>query len=663
MHAIAAQCQDGKIAGEGQPSSTARPSYFSSAVQSSSLPAHQTGRRPMTLLSSQFNIANQTMTTQTPDVYYHTTTNPEEETATLNSHHHTSSVEGETTNLAPTMTETPHPDLESPSPSLQLSQTSTSYHDNESIIRLASSELVTTTKHVSGSSESTLEVLQTSTSFTAIETIVGTISSTLQSPQVSTSKTSSGYATASSSVSSACLFSTSNSLATDGGFEDGLNPFEVAPGSMSSSDFSFAVKPSADSPIPESRLCKYYFEVDYTGGSTASTIGFLYQIPTQRGMRYSLNFMALLDSQITTPVARALNERLPNPFQAIWQVCVGGFIIAFEDGDNGSSWKTYHGTFVAHGQDSIEITITGQGRDVYFAFDNFIVTAVPEESSAVFMHQHQASSSFLAASTSSLAVPEKSSVFMHHHHRASSSSLPVHSKHPLHEGHISTRSHTVTVTNDYNPAPTHTHSFAPGEHSSSMRTNTTATTWHSSSSTLLSPSSTVPLCPFTTSGSLITDGGFEDNQNFFTTATKAGLPTVTATPFPATSLPVPNANACSYVLDVDISSRGGSTLILAYTFDAVPGEIYLVSFDTLACGIGGVNDKWTANIGRSLVASGNAWYGSGGGCGSWITKQGSFVASAVNQLSLSFDVVDSVESDVYFDNFIIVPANPPAPTS
>lgn len=351
------------------------------------------------------------------------------------------------------------------------------------------------------------------------------------------------------------------------------------------------MKPSSDSPVPDDRLCKYFFEVDYIPTVEAESIEFVYQIPTDSGTEYLLSFLSLIDDR--SILSRDVEARIPNPFQADWTVAVNGITIGSGQGGLGAEWETLSDTFLGTGNDEITIYITAMGRKAIFRFDNFIV-------------------------------------------------IPIGINTPTSTQSASLISTTATPGSSYVSA-------TPSDYVSA-----TATSYSSESA----PSPTT-ICPFATSGSIIPDGGFEDNLDFFT-STKSGAGTLTAAPYPAASVPVANPLACQYVLMVHIqTSRGSTELDLTYDFDAEDDEVYNISFQNLVCGSGGRDGTWSVSVGTAIIQSGSIV----GGCTTWNTYSKNFVTSGDNELIVSFDVPGVAISDVYFDNFIIVPVDSPEATS
>lgn len=513
--------------------------------------------------------------------------------------------------------------------------------------------------------------------------------------------------TSSATSSSICAFSTSGSVAADGGFEDGTNPFTLSPGSVEVGSFKYAVKPSSGAPVPDDSLCSYFFEVDYIPTTEADTIEFLYRIPTERGLRYVASFIALINSRGELP-SRSLEERLPNPFQADWEVTINGVTIGQGSYGYGTEWDTYYGDFYGTGDDVIAIIITAKGRGAIFAFDNFFVfpsgntlpTLTSAQSSSMADHT---SSSKQPHVTSTPSYPSQSSV------RPTTSGVPPAPTHTTsvtagEDVHIDISSYhlsrldqlsitkleprlrgaavdsqffNVTIPRGFSPGTViqvALKAVRPGGSdiiylellvvsltdfsSRSTRpfhgsaTVTQSTSQYSQSSGT-APSFTTTICPFATSGSIIPDGGFENNIEFFT-STKSGVGTLTAAPYPAASVPVVNPLACQYVLMVHVqTSRGSTELELTYDFDAAEDEIYSISFQNLVCGSGGSSATWTVQINDAIIETGSIV----GNCNAWTTYSKNFVASGEDELIVYFDVPSTAGSDVYFDNFVIVPLN------
>lgn len=157
-----------------------------------------------------------------------------------------------------------------------------------------------------------------------------------------------------------------------------------------------------------------------------------------------------------------------------------------------------------------------------------------------------------------------------------------------------------------------------------------------------------------------TNGGFENNfNNPFTSTLNAPNPLGkrlvlhSNTIVSSSAAPAPYPGLCNYILQ--ITYPGGSNLqedtfayILPFT---VPGQIYSISFDTLACGA--TDSTWAVQADNFIIASGsNA--ACGPGAAGWNTYRGSFTATGVlDTIYIRVTGFTGLSSN-YFDNFVIL---------
>lgn len=185
------------------------------------------------------------------------------------------------------------------------------------------------------------------------------------------SKTTHSTASSSSATPFVCPFVSSESLVTDGGFEDDKNPFTREQGS--SENIQSSVLPSSLSPVADSTLCGYFLQVAFVDGAQANTAVFQYTIPTIQGRFYSLGFQHFMRTSPLVPPG--LFKRVsPAVSEATWSVTAGGITIGEGNNENNAAWANTTGVFQAKGDDLIEIHITAQYVSGAVSFDNFIVT-------------------------------------------------------------------------------------------------------------------------------------------------------------------------------------------------------------------------------------------------------------------------------------------------
>lgn len=136
---------------------------------------------------------------------------------------------------------------------------------------------------------------------------------------------------------------------------------------------------------------------------------------------------------------------------------------------------------------------------------------------------------------------------------------------------------------------------------------------------------------------------------------------------PSSTAPATYPDLCNYVLEYTyLGGANTQTTVFAYILP-IPvligaGQLYSISFDTLACGSG--DSSWSVAVDTTTIGSGfNTECGLGGA--QWGTFSGTFITTGISDtvyISLTGDVDPSQN---YFDNFVVLPLSvtPSASTS
>ncbi|KAJ4389161.1 hypothetical protein N0V93_006624 [Gnomoniopsis smithogilvyi] len=299
-------------------------------------------------------------------------------------------------------------------------------------------------------------------------------------------------------------------------------------------------------------------------------------------------------------------------------------------------------------------------------------SAFPSETASSSSEVAPSSSSEVASpSTSSVGSSSFTDVFPSSTSSIESSSSPS----PTDVFPSSTSSSAVTDTGASSSSLTSSASLSSASQITITSTSTETTFVVASSSSSAAAASSSGACPFTTSGSLIVNGGFENAAaNPFAFAPLGSLPGTAKAKkrenalrkkqnleevhenniVPASTAPRTYSNLCNNILEISYLGGTQETVdvfgtILPFT---APLQTYTISFDILACGTDGtvtvsIND-FSQTFDNQDCTDGTT--------AAWTTISGTFVAFGTVADTVYIRATGEIAaSQDYFDNFVVVP--------